>query len=90
MLAAAGVLAVAATVAAVIVVWPFRSATGKPAAAGRRLPAGLDSGQILTVLPDGTLALASPDGTRVTRLQRVGAVGQSVSVSPGAHYLTGG
>lgn len=85
--AGAGVLAVAAAVAALIVFWPFAPGSRPAAAASARVPAALDRGRIVVQEANGDLALADPDGTHVTTLSELGTVGQATTASPDDRYL---
>jgi hypothetical protein len=86
----AGVLAVAAGVAAAVAFWPFSARPARTSAAARRpgLPAAIDRGRIVTLNQVGYLALSDPDGTRVTKVSALGAVGQSVAAAPDNRYLS--
>jgi hypothetical protein len=85
--AGAGVLAIAAAIAALIVFWPFAPGSHPAAAASARVPAALDRGRIVVQEANGDLALANPDGTHMTVLSGLGSLGQAVAASPDDRYL---
>jgi hypothetical protein len=86
----AAVVVVAGAVAAGVALWPFSpgalrhtGAAGQPA--GSAAPAG---GRILALTPTGSLVFTYPDGTHVTTVRSLGAVGQVVSASPDHRYVS--
>ena len=88
----AAVVVVAGAVAAGVALWPFSSGAARPTdaagqSAGSAAPAG---GRILALTPTGSLVLAYPDGTHVTTVRTLGAVGQVVTASPDDRYLSFG
>ena len=86
----AGVLLLAAGVAAAVAFWPFSASSAPKAAAAPRpgLPAAIDRGRIVALNPAGYLVLSDPDGARVTRVSALGAAGQSVAAAPDDRYLS--
>jgi hypothetical protein len=86
----AAVVVVAGAVAAGVMLWPFSSGAARQTgaagqSAGSAAPAG---GRILALTPAGSLVFAYPDGTHVTTVRTLGAVGQVVSASPDHRYLS--
>ncbi len=93
----AGVLVLAAAIIAAVEFWPFsagpprpaaQSAAARAAAARARTLAARAGGRIVAVTPASLLSLASPDGTHVTRDNRLGPVGALVSASLDGRYLS--
>jgi hypothetical protein len=82
---AAGVLAVAALAAALVLVAPWSAGTGQPAAA--RLPAGA-SGRIVSLTAGQNLVMSGTDGQHLVRLPGLDQVGQQVTPALDNRYLS--